>query len=230
MIARYLPAGLIPALLGGRARTSIAAALLASATPTAGALFAQDIHLDSLGYDYGSPDAPVHVVELSDFGCHFCRQFHQQTFPSLFEEYIETGKVRWKYLTFASGQFPNSKEASIVGECVGEQGLFDEIRDRLFETQREWKRSGDPQPLLLGYAVDVGADSSQVGRCLAEGRAEARVRDGTRFGFLSGARGTPTFLVDGFPMMGALPIDFMREVLDRRLRAVESADVRRPED
>ncbi len=193
---------------------------------TATSLAAQDIYLDSLGHDYGSPDAAVQVVELSDFGCHYCQKFHLESFPTVFQEYIESGKVRWKYVTFVSGMFPNSKEASVLAECVGEQGLFDQIRDRLFEAQQEWKRSDDVQALLLAYAVEVGADVEQVERCLAAGRGDETVSQGTRFGFLAGARGTPTFLVDGFPMMGALPLDFIREVLDRRLEAAAEDEVR----
>lgn len=197
----------------------LGSALLVLGSLAAFPLAAQDIYLDSLGHDYGSADAPVQVVELSDFGCHYCQKFHQETFPTVLREYIESGKVRWKYVTFVSGMFPNSKEASVVAECVGEQGLFDEIRDRLFEAQREWKRADDVHALLLAYAAEVGADVDEVGRCLAAGRGDDTVSRGTRFGFASGARGTPTFLVDGFPMMGALPIDFIREVLDRRLEA-----------
>ncbi len=200
------------------------AVLLGTLTPAS--LSGQDIYLDSLGYDYGSPDAPVQVIELSDFGCHYCQKFHQETFPTVLRDYVESGKVRWKYVTFVSGMFPNSQEASVVAECVGEQGLFDEIRNRLYEAQREWKRSDDVQALLLEYAAEVGADVSQVERCLAAGRGAAVVRDGTRFGFASGARGTPTFLVDGFPMMGALPLDFVREVLDRRLQAAAEPGAR----
>ena len=184
------------------------------------ALAGQDLHVDRIGHDYGAEDAPVQVIEFSDFGCQYCRQFHQESYAPLFEEYVASGRIRWKYVTFVSGMFTNSKEASLAAECVADQGHFDAMRDRVFEAQAEWKGSSDPAPLLLEYAREVGADPETVAKCVAEGRTELRVDQGTRLAHALGVRGTPTFVVDGFPMMGALPIDFLREVFERRLAAV----------
>jgi protein-disulfide isomerase len=192
-------------------------ASLACAPTTA--LHAQDIHVDSLGHDSGAVDARVHVVELSDFACTYCRSFHLETYPILHDEFVATGEVRWKYVTFVSGMFPNSMEASIVAECVAEQGLFDAMRDRLFQEQPKWRGLDDPEPALLGYAAEVGADVAEIGECIADGRVEPRIDQARRFSLLSGVRGTPTFLIDGFPLMGALPIEFLRDILQRRLEA-----------
>jgi len=180
---------------------------------------AQDIHLNELGHDYGSAEAPVKVIELSDFSCTYCRRFHIDTYPMLLDEYVDAGKVQWKYVTFVSGQFPNSMEASVVAECSADQGHFDAVRDHLFETQPDWRPRDDPMPVLLELAEDLGADRTELEACINGGRVEQRIEDARRFGYASGVRGTPTFIVDGFPMMGALPIEFIREVFDRRLAA-----------
>jgi protein-disulfide isomerase len=66
-----------------------------------------------------------------------------------------------------------------------------------------------------------------VASCLANGESDKAVDEGTRLAFLSGVRGTPTFVVDGFPMMGALPLDFMREMLNRRIASVAEGDTTR---
>lgn len=199
--------------------------LLAVALATApAAAFAQDLYVDSIGHDLGSTDARVAVIEFSDFGCHFCRQFHLESFDSLYAEYTVTGKVRWKYVTFVSGLFANSRDASLVAECVADQGLFEAMRDMLFREQEAWKKAKDPGDLLLGYAQEVGADTNRVAACLANGDSEKAVTEGTRLGFLSGVRGTPTFVVDGFPIQGALPLAFFRDMLDRRLASVAEGD------
>ncbi len=182
---------------------------------------AQDLHVDSIGHDYGSESATVHVIEFSDFGCGYCRQFHAESFEPLMDEYVQSGRVRWKYVTYVSGMFPNSREASAAAECVADQGRFGTMRDLLFQNQKDWKAAADPEPLFLEYAQQAGADPDQVAVCIADGRTLDRVETGTRLGLALGVRGTPTFVVDGFPMMGALPLEFLREVLDRRLAATQ---------
>lgn len=180
---------------------------------------AQDVDLNELGHDEGSLEAPVKVVELSDFSCAYCRSFHLETYPKLVDEYVATGKVQWKYVTFVSGQFPNSMEASTIAECAADQGHFAVIRDALFESQPRWRPQDDPMPVLLEVAEGVGVDRSELETCVSQGRAMQRIEDGRALGYASGVRGTPTFIVDGFPMMGALPIEFIREVFDRRVAA-----------
>jgi protein-disulfide isomerase len=181
----------------------------------------QDLHVDSIGHDYGSESAAVHVIEFSDFGCGYCRQFHAESFEPLMDEYVQSGRVRWKYVTYVSGMFPNSREASVAAECAADEGRFDAMRDLLFEGQAEWKAAADPEPLFVAYARQAGAEPDRVAACIGEGRTRERVDAGTRLGLALGVRGTPTFVVDGFPMMGALPLEFLREVLDRRLAAAE---------
>lgn len=175
------------------------------------------VDFDTLGFDFGDPEALVQVVEFSDFGCGYCRQFHLETFPTLREEYVETGKVRWKYVPILLGIFPNAIEAAQVGECVGEQGLFLEVSDALFERQSEWKGAGgDPMPVLLDVVAETGGDAEAVEACVAEDRHASRIASGTAFFANSGGRGTPSFFVTGFPQAipGAVPLDLFREVLD----------------
>ncbi len=175
------------------------------------------VDLDTLGFDFGDEDAPVQVLEFSDFGCGYCQQFHMETFPTLREEYVETGKVRWKYVPMLLGIFPNAIEAAQVGECVGKQGLFLEVSDALFERQSEWKGAGsDPMPVLLDIVEQAGGDRAETEACVAEDRHASRIASGTAFFANSGGRGTPTFFIAGMgqPIPGAVPLDLFREVLD----------------
>ena len=86
----------------------------------------QAMDLEHLGYDFGEADAPVRILEFSDFGCGFCRQFHLETMPALKDQYIDQGKVLWKAVPFVIGNWANSVPASMTAECALDQGKFEE--------------------------------------------------------------------------------------------------------
>jgi protein-disulfide isomerase len=175
----------------------------------------QEVDLAVLGYNSGPEGAPVRVLEFSDFGCGYCRRFHEEVFPILEEEYAETGKVEWKYVPIVIGMFPNAMEAARTGECAGEQGRFPEMRDLLFAQQREWKASNDPEPLLRGYAEEMGLEMERYDNCVEQGWQDDRILTGTQLSRQVGVRGTPTFFVVGYaPIPGAIPLDLFRQVLD----------------
>ena len=166
---------------------------------------AQEFQLAELGFDYGSEDAPIKVVEFSDYGCGYCRRFHAETFPALMTDYIETGRVQWKYVTYVSGMFANGMVAAFAAECAGEQDLFRPMSRLLYERQSDWKSMGEPYPVFEEIAVEVGAGAEEFQACIAEQRPRGRVRSGILTGSRLGVRGTPSFLVNGVPIVGAQP-------------------------
>ncbi|MGD8360001.1 MAG: thioredoxin domain-containing protein [Gemmatimonadota bacterium] len=195
--------------------------LAAAAAPSDLACQAQEsqpLDLNQMGYDLGSPEASVRVVELSDFGCGYCRLFHQETFPTLLALYVDAGLVQWKYVPFVLGMFPNGLEASMAAECGGEQDQFFPMQRRLFSDQAGWKNSQDPLPFFAGLAEEEGLDVDRFNRCVEGGWRENRVRANIRLGREVGTRGTPTFLIEGIPISGALPLDTFRDILDIALR------------
>jgi len=176
---------------------------------------AQSLDIASLGYNSGPEGAPVRVLEFSDFGCGYCRRFHQESFPLLEEEYMATGKVEWKYIPIIIGLFPNAMEAARAGECAGEQGRFPPMRDLLFDRQQEWRNSSDPEPLMEGYARELGLEMERFENCVSQGWQDQRILAGTQLSREVGVRGTPTFFVVGYaPLPGAIPLELFREVLD----------------
>jgi protein-disulfide isomerase len=170
-----------------------------------------------LGFNDGSPEAPVKVLELSDFGCGYCRRFHAETYPRIRQVYVEAGLVEWKYVPVSIG-FPNGLQAAIAGECAGEQGRFPAMRARLFGEQAQWRGAGDPYPLFVDLARQEGLDVERFKACIGGRWREARVRDNLRLSGELGARGTPTFVVDGQILPGAQPLDAFRDILDAALR------------
>lgn len=175
------------------------------------------LDIAKMGYDRGDPGAPVRVLEISDFGCGYCRRFHQETFPALLEGYVDAGLVQWKYVPFVLGMFPNGLEASIAGECAGEQDRFFPMQTRLFMDQASWRNSNDPFPLFTRMAQKEGLDTERFHRCVEGGWRENAIRNNVRLGRELGVRGTPTFVIDGVPLSGALPLGVFRDILDLAL-------------
>jgi protein-disulfide isomerase len=174
------------------------------------------LDLTTLGYGFGSEDAPIQVIEFSDFGCGYCARFHAEVFPSLERDYIETGKVEWKYIPMILGIFgANAELAARAGECAGEQDRFATMRDRLFASQSEWKRARDPRAHFDAYAREQGLDLERFERCVDEDWRGERVAAGTRLSRQSGVRGTPTFFVVGYGTIpGMLPLDVFQQMLE----------------
>jgi len=178
---------------------------------------ARPLDINQMGYNRGDPEAPVRVMEISDFGCGYCRRFHEETFPTLKEIYVDAGLVQWKFLPFVLGMFPNGLEAAIAGECGGEQGQFFAMQDRLFADQSGWKGSPDPFPFFAQIAEEEGLDVARYNQCVEGGWQEGALRNNIRLGQEIGVRGTPTFLIDGVPISGALPLETFRDIMDLAL-------------
>ena len=85
----------------------------------------------------GSAQAPVTIVEYSDFQCPFCRSFFDGAYPELKKEYIDTSKVRLVYRHFPLSFHPLAQKSAEASECAGEQGKFWEMHDAIFYEQGE---------------------------------------------------------------------------------------------
>ncbi len=191
--------------------------------PTFGRPSLQSLVLgQGLGHGMGSVDAPIQIIEFSDFGCGYCRVFQDQTRPVLDEEYVATGKVRWTYVPFVLGMFPNGDAAATASECAAEQDLFDPMRRRLYQDQQRWRNSQEPGPFFTKIAEEEGLDAERFAQCLKEDAAPGRIQENTRVGKSAGVRGTPAFFINGFPVNGALPLDSFRDILDMELSSLPS--------
>lgn len=180
--------------------------------------------ISTLGFDLGSPDAPVRIVEFSDYGCGYCRKFSMETWPTLQKDYVDTGKVLWKTIHFVIGNWANSVEASMGGECAGEQGKAEPMTALLFERQSDWKSVADPAPPVAAIAQAAGLDMATYQTCLDESKYLWRVQAHSSLARQVGVRGTPTFFVIGYaPVQGALPLELFKQVIDTVLAEVEAA-------
>lgn len=181
------------------------------------------LDIATLGFDLGNADAPVRIVEFSDYGCGYCRKFHLETWPTLRKDYIDTGKVLWKTVPFVIGNWANSVEASMGSECAVEQGKAARMTTLLFERQSDWKSVADPAPPVAMIAEAAGLDMTTYQTCLDESRYLWRVQAHSSLARQVGVRGTPTFFVIGYaPVQGALPLELFKQVIDTVLAKVEA--------
>lgn len=179
-----------------------------------------------LGHNFGSADAPLKLIEFSDFGCGYCRRFHEESFGPLHTEFVETGQIEWKFMPFITGMFENSLAVTETAECTLEQGaeLFERFSDRLWQRQAEWKGSGEPAAVARGWVRELGGDVERLDSCLAEDRRLPRVAAHTSLAQQLGVRGTPTFWLVGWgPLQGALPLEAFQGILSTVLAEIEMA-------
>lgn len=138
----------------------------------------------------GRPDAPVTVVEFSDFECPFCARFARDVFPAVDRELIATGRVKLIYRDFPLPIHPYAEEAAYAGICADQQGKFWAMHDRMFADQRAL----DPTSLRQ-HAKDLGLDSAAFETCMQSDGPKADIERDKRDGVAAGVRGTPAFLI-----------------------------------
>lgn len=219
---------LVPALLlgcGNDAATSEAAPAQQQAQQTPPADGEEMFDISGVGYDLGNVEtAVVQVVEFSDFGCVHCANFHIESFPQLYEEFVASGQVAWKYIPITIAGFPNADEAAVAGHCAMAQDRFPPVREWLYENRDSWMASDDPNALFLAEADAAGLDAGAFESCLIESEGpRAQVAEASQMAMELGVRGTPTFVVQGFPVQGAPPLDQFQEAL-RQLVAEAQAE------
>jgi protein-disulfide isomerase len=176
------------------------------------------VDLTGVGYDRGDPNAPIVMVELSDFGCPYCAQHALQTLPALERDFIATGKVFYKHVPFVMGMFPNGDRAARAAECAGEQDRFWPMHDSVYAHQRDWKRGSDPDGVLTRLAQQTVPDARGWAACYAADRRRARTEAANAGAGRLGVRATPTFFINGQLVEGALPLPVMRGGLNSMLR------------
>jgi protein-disulfide isomerase len=180
------------------------------------------LDLTGIGYDRGSDSAPVVLVDFSDFACPYCRSFARETEPSIEREYVQTGQVFFKYVPFVVGTFPNGQQAARAAECAADQGRFWPMYQQLYARQSQWKETIYALPVFERFAASLGMDSTQFEKCYSTNHLHPRSKQANDAADALGVRVTPSFVVNGRAVEGALPLKQFREVLDAALREAKA--------
>ena len=171
--------------------------------------FAVSIDDDSVK---GSDDAPITMIEFSDYECPFCERFYLQTLPNIQKDYIDTGKVKYVFRDYPLSFHLNATKAAEAAECAGEQKKYWEYHDTLFQHQNALDNKS-----LKQYALNLGLDTAAFNQCLDSGAMAGEVQKDFQEGSRLGIRGTPSFFINGTRVVGAQPYDAIKQIIEREL-------------
>jgi protein-disulfide isomerase len=164
----------------------------------------------------GSPDAPLQLVEYSDFLCSHCGNF-SDILNALSSDYVETGKVQIIFRNFAF-LTPESSQAAQAAECALDQGAdkFWRYHDLLY-AKRGTGRAAYSSPRLKEYAGQIGLDTATFDACLDSGVKIDEVQADYEEGRSQGVESTPSWFLNDQIVVGAVPEDELRQLLDNKL-------------
>jgi protein-disulfide isomerase len=191
------------------------AGVAAPSTGTAGKLTDSVSTAADRGRIRGSESAPIWLVEVSDFQCPYCKQWHDQSFAAIDREYVQTGKVRLAYLNYPlSSIHKHAQAAAEAAMCASVQNKFWALHESLFGTQERWAELENPIPTFDSLAVAAGVAAPAWRQCMSS-HATAPLIDADHARSTSaGVGSTPTFFVGDRLLAGAYPVDSFRVVID----------------
>lgn len=209
------------------AEQAVAAAQIAQATQSADQAAAQNagtqgqvnipkqVKRYDVGIDgnpvLGSAQAPITIVEFSDYQCPYCQQWQQQVLPQLQEKYGD--KVRLVYRDFPLyGTHPEAEAAAEAANCAGAQNKYWEYHNLLFSGQNPLGAD-----TYAAYAKNLSLDTTAFQKCLTDHTYLQEVKNDYDVASKIGVRSTPTFFINGLAVVGAQPVDVFEQIIDLEL-------------
>jgi protein-disulfide isomerase len=160
----------------------------------------------------GPADAPVTIIEFSDYQCPYCQLWYQQVYQQLLDSY--PNQIRFVYRDLPLPSHPQSVPAAEAAECAGEQGDYWQYHDALFNQKYGLDRTAYEQ-----YASDLGLDMTAFTACLDSHRYLSEIQADAADASSIGLTGTPSFVINGRVLIGALPLSDFKAVVDEELAA-----------
>jgi protein-disulfide isomerase len=161
----------------------------------------------------GDANAPITIIEFADFQCPYCGQFQSQTWPQINEQYVKKGLVRFGYHQFAF-LGPESTWAAEASECAADQNAFWQYHDKLYAGQAGENQGAFNKDKLKQLAVDLKLDAKAFDSCLDSGKYTAQVNADSQAAGSLGVTSTPSFVVNGQALSGALPFAQFQQVIE----------------
>ena len=159
----------------------------------------------------GPENAPITVIEFSDYECPYCQKWQNEVYGKLLEEYPD--QVRLVYRDFPlSSIHPNALPAALAANCANEQGQYWQFHDRLFSMEL-----GLDDKAYEAYATQLGMNVQSFLECYKSGRYEEEIQADYDFASQLGVRSTPTFFINGIAIVGAQPFEVFKQVIDKEL-------------
>ena len=161
-------------------------------------------------YARGPEDAPITIVEFSDFQCPFCKRWHDEVYEPLLAAY--PGQIRFVYRHLPlTSIHPDAQSAAQAAMCAGEQDAFWEFHEKLFSSATLGNAT------YMQYAQELRLNTASFENCLTNNTYEAQIQEDSDFALDLGISSTPTFFINGLAVVGAQPIDVFKQVIDKEL-------------
>lgn len=170
----------------------------------------------------GDVDAPVVMIEYSDYRCPFCALFARDTLPKLVDKYVESGKLRieWRDFPVFGDQ---SMKAAVAGRAAAQQEKFWDFNREVFAVAPERGHPDLPPERLIELAKKAGVpDIEQFRANMKSDKLKQKVIADAQEATSLGATGTPTFLINGRPLVGAQPLSNFERAIEDALAAAET--------
>ncbi|MFP3466891.1 DsbA family protein [Leifsonia sp. SIMBA_070] len=167
----------------------------------------------------GKVDAPVVLIEWSDYRCPFCGVFARDTQPALVREYVDKGllRIEWHDMPVFGDQ---SIDAAVAGRAAAAQGRFWQFHEKVYDVAPSRGHADLSRERLLDLARQAGVpDMAAFEATLDDVAVRADVQREQQEGYALGITGTPTFLIGSTPLVGAQPVDVFRDAIDQQLKA-----------
>lgn len=161
-------------------------------------------------HSLGPADAPITVVEFSDFQCPFCRRWHEETYKPLLDAYPGKIKMVYRHLPLVSIH-PEAFSAAEASMCAGDQNVFWQYHDKLFGSDSLGNA------VYEQYARELSLDIPTFVDCITEHKFQEAIQADSDFAVNLGVRSTPTFFVNGLAIVGAQPLDVFKQLIDKEL-------------
>ena len=159
----------------------------------------------------GPADAPITIVEFSDFQCPFCKRFRDETFDALLAAYPDQIRFVYRHLPLTSIH-PEAFPAAEASMCANDQNSFWPYHDAIFANQQNMG-----QELFLQIAGDLGLDMTAFQDCLASQKYREQIQADADLALSLGVNATPTFFINGLAIVGAQPLEAFKQVIDQEL-------------
>ncbi len=166
------------------------------------------------GNAMGDPDAPVKIVEYSDFQCVYCRLFSTQIEPAIVDAYVAAGKVYFVYRSLGDWLGPESQSAAEAAYCAGDQEKFWEYHDILFANQYKERFS---LARLEAFAGALNLNVEEFRSCLNTGKYRAITLQDRADGESLGIQGTPSFLINGTLVSGNQTFEVFQKYIEAEI-------------
>ena len=160
----------------------------------------------------GDPNAPVVMVEYSDFECPYCQRHYVETFSEIKEQYIDTGKVYYVFKHYPLGFHKQAIPAALAAECANEQGRFWEYHDVLYKNGVQGGEAA-----YKTYAKEMDLKVSVFNDCLDKKKYSEVVQVEFEEGKKLGIKGTPGFIINGQIVSGAQPFSIFASIIEDKL-------------